>query len=407
MDVNTPITSDRPGPVLARPIVTPTVTPTVTPMAVPIAVTLVSPVRRSRREQFSLVSEWMFGVAALTGGLAVLASVPFGQFLALGYLLEVSGRVARTGRLRDGFVGVRKAARLGGIAAGLLLCWLPLWGVSWFAASAQIIDPNGPAARQWEIALTTLATLFLLHVSAALLRGGRFRYFLSPFNVLWITRRIRRGQYWRDARDGVWNTVVGLRLTDYFWLGLRGFAGAFAWLVIPLTLLGLGHRQIGVGILGAILLAVVVLYLPFLQTRFARSRKLREFLRVGAVRADFRRAPVAYFLALLVHLLFAVPLYLLKIEVIPRDLVFLEGFVFLLFMIPARFVTGWAVARGSRHRAPRHWFFRWSARLLMLPVVAGYVFVVFTSQHLGWHGIPSLYEQHAFLLPVPFVDWGE
>ena len=41
----------------------------------------------------------------------------------------------------------------------------------------------------------------------------------------------------------------------------------------------------------------------------------------------------------------------------------------------------------------------------MLPVVVAYVLVVFTSQHLGWHGIASLYEQHAFLLPVPFVTW--
>ena len=41
----------------------------------------------------------------------------------------------------------------------------------------------------------------------------------------------------------------------------------------------------------------------------------------------------------------------------------------------------------------------------MMPVVVAYVLVVFTSQHLGWHGIASLYEQHAFLLPVPFVTW--
>jgi hypothetical protein len=38
-------------------------------------------------------------------------------------------------------------------------------------------------------------------------------------------------------------------------------------------------------------------------------------------------------------------------------------------------------------------------------VAIAYVLVVFTSPHLGWHGIGSLYEQHAFLLPVPFVTW--
>jgi hypothetical protein len=44
------------------------------------------------------------------------------------------------------------------------------------------------------------------------------------------------------------------------------------------------------------------------------------------------------------------------------------------------------------------------ARLAVVPFAVAYVFVVFTSQHLGWRGIPSLYEQHAFLLPVPFVE---
>ena len=37
------------------------------------------------------------------------------------------------------------------------------------------------------------------------------------------------------------------------------------------------------------------------------------------------------------------PLYLLKIEVIPRDLVFLEGLVFLLFIFPARLLGGLGV----------------------------------------------------------------
>ena len=40
-----------------------------------------------------------------------------------------------------------------------------------------------------------------------------------------------------------------------------------------------------------------------------------------------------------------------------------------------------------------------------MPAIGLYVFVVFASQHIGWQGISSLYQQHAFLLPVPFVDW--
>lgn len=97
----------------------------------------------------------------------------------------------------------------------------------------------------------------------------------------------------------------------------------------------------------------------------------------------------------------------MKIELIPRDLIFLEGLFFIGFILPARWLTGWAAARGARPRPDRHWHVRWSARLAILPAVAAYVFVVFTSPHLGWRGLNSLYEQHAFLLPVPFVGVGD
>src|SRR5262249_1079035 len=123
------------------------------------------------------------------------------------------------------------------------------------------------------------------------------------------------------------------------------------------------------------------------------------------VRHEFRRAPIAFLFALTFQLLAAVPLYLLKIEAIPRELVFLEAMVFLAFIFPARLFVGWAYSRPVRRDRPRHWALRWTCRLLVLPVAAAYVFVVFTSQHVGWHGISSLYEQHAFLLPVPFATW--
>ncbi|MCI0699694.1 MAG: hypothetical protein L0241_01235 [Planctomycetia bacterium] len=351
------------------------------------------------------VAEWLFGVGSLLVGLAVLAAIPVGQFLALGYLLEASGRVARSGKLLDGFIGVRTAAKFGGIAIACFLLWLPLYFMSIQAEAARIIDPHGRIARQWEIALSVLAVLFTLHASAAVLRGGRFRHFLNPLNLIWLVLRALRGGLYTEARDRLWETVVGLRLPYYFWLGVRGFVGAFLWLAIPLLLLSQAHRVPALGILGGLLLAAVVLYVPFLQVRFARENRFRAFWELYQVRGTYRRAPLAFAIALWVHLLFAIPLYLLKIEVIPRDLVFLEGLVFLLFIFPARLLGGWAVARGARRAVPRFWLLRWMGRFAVVPVVIAYVLVVFVSQHLGWHGIPSLYEQHAFLLPVPFVNW--
>jgi hypothetical protein len=351
------------------------------------------------------VAEWCFGVCALFVGLAVLAAIPVGQFLALGYLLEAAGRVARSGRLRDGFIGVRVAARFGGAALAAAFLWLPLYFLSIQAQAARVISPEGRVAKQWAFWLTLLATLAALHGCAALLRGARFRDFFRPLNLLWLARRALRGGLYTEARDRLWNLVVGLRLWHYFWLGVRGFAGAFVWLALPLLLLAQGHRAPVVGIFGGLMLSAVVLYVPFLQARFARDNRLRAFREFKQVRAAFRRAPLAFAVALWVHLLLAIPLYILKIEVIPRDLVFLEGLLFLVLIFPARLLGGWAYARGARRATPRHPVARWVARLAVVPVVLAYVFVVFLSQHLGWQGIGSLYEQHAFLLPVPFVTW--
>jgi len=377
------------------------------PLAPETPVGTEAPPGRLRRLRTSIASaiEWLFGLASLMLGLAILASVLIGQFLVLGYLLEACGRVARSGRLRDGFIRVRTFAHLGGIAIACGLLWLPLYGMSIFAENAAIIDPYGPAAKQWKMGLTVLATLYALHVVAACLRGARFRDFFLPLNVLWLVRHTLRGGLYFEARDRVWEFVISLRLPYYFWFGLRGFVGAFLWLAIPLALLGQGHRNPALGILGALLLGIVVMYLPFLQARFARDNRFRAYRELRPVREEYRRAPLAFALALVIHLLAAVPLYLLKIEAIPRDLIFLEGVVFLAFIFPARLVDGWAYSRPTRREQPRHWIFRWGGRLLMLPAIGVYVLVVFTSQHIGWQGISSLYQQHAFLLPVPFVNW--
>ena len=70
--------------------------------------------------------EWTFGAVSLFFGLSLLATIPIVQFLSLGYLLEVSGRISLSGRLRDGFVGVGKAARVGSLVLGTWLWTLPL-----------------------------------------------------------------------------------------------------------------------------------------------------------------------------------------------------------------------------------------------------------------------------------------
>jgi hypothetical protein len=147
----------------------------------------------------------------------------------------------------------------------------------------------------------------------------------------------------------------------------------------------------------------VVCYLPFLQARFAAENRFRALFEARAVRARFRRAPWAFAFALMLTLLLALPLYLLRFELPPRDIAWLPSLFFVTFTFPARVLAGWAYGRGHRRPTPRHWFFRWTGRLAPLPVVGVYLLAVWLWQFLAWDGAGSLYAQHAFLVPTPFM----
>ena len=201
-------------------------------------------------------------------------------------------------------------------------------------------------------------------------------------------------------------------------------------------------------------------------------------------------------------LLASIPLYLLKIEMIPREAAWLPSVVFVIFLAPARLLTGWAYAQSGRgelprgcslrflsgvedvgdvpaegkrmivvaavndaihfrvfdrrgrivvdtastaltakngqieglrnqfddssperkltrrekrrtiktissivgHTIPRHWIFRVLGRVAIVITAVFYTLVVFFAQYTSWGGTSSLYEQHAFLLPVPFFN---
>lgn len=366
--------------------------------------------RRTMTDWQKLVAgvEWLFGLMCLMGGLAALASIPILNFLSLGYLLEAGGRVAASGRLRDGFIGVRVAARLGGI---FLMSWLFLLPVRLLADvthSATIIDPDGRAAAGWQFALYVVTALVFFHLTLACARGGKLRYFLWPFNFVWLIVQVVRGGYYARARDAVWDFTLSLRLPHYFWLGFRGAAVAFLWLVVPMTMLALGHSKLPtaslVGFLGAVFLIPVAVYLPFLQLRMAATDSFGQGFNVLAVRRGFARAPWAHATAVVAALLFALPLYLFKIEIVPEEAAWIPGLIFIAFIYPARLLAGWAMGRAGRRRQPRHWFFRITGFFPLLPAGVAYVVVVFFSQYIGWYGVRGMYEQHAFLVPFPFFS---
>jgi hypothetical protein len=314
-------------------------------------------------------------------------------------------RVARTGRLRDGLIGVRRAARLGCVAAASWLWLVPAWLASSYARSAELIDPGGPGARNWRIIMFVVTTLSLVHIAVSCARGGRLRYFLWPVGTpFWLVRRCRAGGWYSEMRDRLCAFVLEMRIPYYFRLGLVGFVGTLAWLVVPAILIGSTGKYPVLGVIGALSLAVIVPFLPFLQVRYAVEGRISALFSRRAIRDRFRRAPWAFAFSLLALLSAAIPLYFLKIEMIPREAAWLPSLVFVVFLAPARLLTGWAYARSGRRDLPRHWFFRVLGRVAIVAAALLYVVVVFGAQYTSWGGASSLFEQHAFLLPVPFFN---
>jgi hypothetical protein len=350
--------------------------------------------------------EWLIGAASLVIGLSALSALPIAQFLGLGYLLEASARVAKSGRIRDAWIGVRRASRVGKIIAGCWLWLLPSRFVSSLATSAELIDPDGPVARAWRAVLLVVVMLTLVHLIASCARGGRIRDFIwPPGSLIWLIRRLRRGGLYAESRDATWEFVSALRLSHYFRLGLLGFLGSLVWLALPITLLAMGRRVAPIGFIGALALGVVATSLPFLQIRFAIEGRFKAIFDTKVVRERFRRAPWAFALAFLLTVVASIPLYFLKIEMVPREVAGLSSVLFVGFLFPSRVACGWAYARGGLRETRRHWVWRGVGRLGMLPIAAAYVLIVFLAQYTSWGGFWSLYEQHAFLLPAPFLGY--
>lgn len=356
------------------------------------------------------VVHWLFGLLSLVIVLSVLATIPLLQFLSLGYFLEATGRIARSGRIRDGFIGIDKFARIGSVALGTFVVMLPvrLFSSLWY--SSYLL--NGNIARTQFLRLTALSLgiAAFVHISWAVCRGGKLRHFCWPA-PLKLLRLLRVGGLYDQASHALLDFVTGLRLRHYCWLGLRGFAGAFLWLVLPITMMAVATKAEDPGfgglvaVLGGILLATVLVYLPFLQSRLAVTGRFRGQFDVRAVRRQFRKAPIAFWFSLLMTLTLAIPLYLLKAELIPREAAWLPSLFFVTFMFPARIVVGWAISRAERRAEPRIWISRWLAWIGLWPVTLMYALIVYFTQFTSWHGSLSLYEQHAFLVPVPFLGY--
>ncbi|WP_198000987.1 DUF4013 domain-containing protein [Gimesia fumaroli] len=351
-----------------------------------------------------------FGIACLVLFLAVIAAIPIVNFIALGYLLDVEGRVARTGKIRLAFPLLDIAPRLGTIVIGIGLWLIPLLLLAGAAADARLVDPGGQSDQTLHFLNRVTSIVIAIHLCLALARGGSFSCFIRPLkNLLWFLKQLRAGDYFEQAALNVSDFVASLKLGQNFSLGLRGFLGAFLWLVIPSLMFSAASAPEGgqgapvlITLLGGLSLVIVLGWLPLLQAHFAAENRFRAMFELGTVRRKFKRAPLAWMMALIVVYVLSLPLYLFKVAALPRDAVWGITLIFVATIYPTKLLLGWVYFRASS-RTKNAWFgWRWLGRTIVLPLLAVYVFLLFFTQFIGIHGSGVLLEHHVFLLPIPY-----
>lgn len=181
------------------------------------------------------------------------------------------------------------------------------------------------------------------------------------------------------------------------------------WTCVPVSLMIIGERAQDfepaalVGLIGAVSMSAVMLYLPMLQILLAVRNRFSAMLDVRSIRGIFARAPWCCAGSLVVLCLLAIPLYLLRIEAPPRELLWLPSMVFVLLMLPAKLLIGGAMGLGSRRPAKRHWLLRWPAKFVALAGVLVYVGALYVAQFVAWQGAFVMYFQHAVLVPAPLL----
>ena len=335
--------------------------------------------------------------------------MPLVNFLTLGYLLEAEGRVARTGKLRYALPLLPLAPKLGGIAVGTWFWWWVVRLVADAASDAELIAPESGVAAVWKIGVIFVSILVATHLTLAVARGGRLGLFFwpTPLNALWLWRKWQQGNYLNSAGNAVREFIKALRLRHHFWLGVRGFALAFAWLFIPTALFASlkdtsKPGQVILTLLGGTVLLVVLSWVPFLQARFAAENRWRAMFELRAIRELYRRAPLMMFVSVVFLYALSLPLYLLKIGALPSDVYWLLTPMFIASIYPAKILIGWTYYQATRteHRA---WLLlRWPLSMLLVPLLGFYVFVLFFTPAIGAAGRAVLFQHHGILLPWPF-----
>ena len=359
-----------------------------------------------------------FGTGCLVMVLAILAAIPglniLTNILTLGYLIEPQKRVAVSGRLRDGFPLMALAPRLGVIVFFSILSLIPIRiQAERVSAAAVILGSRHPQVIRMQTILEVLQTIVAVHLMLAIARGGKVGCFLRPFrNITWFLRKIftRKGR--EEMSEGTEQVLQLVKPVQHFWIGLKAYAGSAIWLSVPAGLLvafsapGRTSPIFGLlSFLGGILMIPVAAWLPQLQVHQAVTGRFSAIFSVRAARRVIRSTPLCWMLTTVLMFVMTFPLYLTKIRLLPADALLVQTPFFILLTYPARILVAWAYHRGMQQTQTAWWPYRWTIKLLMIPLLAGYAGFQFATPLISELGKAAPLENPAFLGPVPYAQW--
>ncbi|MCA9135997.1 MAG: hypothetical protein KDB00_04540 [Planctomycetales bacterium] len=354
----------------------------------------------------------LWDLASLTVMLAVVAALPVLQLASLGYLLHAAAILASGGKWSSALPGLRTAGKLGVFILLATVTWLPVWFVTDLSYSAQLLIPGSRSAAVWRIAAFAITLAWIVLVAWAAMRGGRWWHFVWPAPIRFVKQFFLPSTWQRASRD-LSHLVASLSFLQLWWLGARGALGALLWTCVPVSLIIIGLRAdqfplaIPIGVLGVASMAAVAMYLPHLQVQMAVDNRLLSIMQIQRARKRFNYAPLAHAGGLLLMCLLSIPLYLLRIEATPAELLWAPSLIFVLFMLPVKLALGATIGYAERRRAeglqPRAWWVKWPGRLLSLTSITIYVFALVLAQLFAGQGALTMYFQHAFLVPSPLI----
>ena len=356
------------------------------------------------------------GLVCLVAVLALTTSVPVLNVLALGYLMEAQGRVARTGKFRSAFFLVPAAQRLSGILLAVWLWLLPVQFLAHAARDSWLLVPGGSTAWLWTSLLAIASTLIAVHLLLSVARGGAWWRFVRPVsNARQLATHLRRGEYWHDAHHAVYEFAGALQLPQLVRLGLLAYAAAYIWLTVPTLLFTslddvTSTWQLLAFLAGGVALTATLLWLPLLLTHVAAEGRWGAIFEFTTTRTLAGRTPFRWALATAILLACsAVPLLyaaLFKIRIPPHDAKWDLMLVFLVTVVPARLLVAW-VYHGAMQRLDsrstwlRH-IWQWGNGMVLFAGVGFYVYFLDLASTGGELGELSIWQFHALLLPLPF-----